>query len=642
MSNNKWLTATLALFMAIVFTSASWAQTMTSPLDNTNKPLIQCFVPHKVKVKKKKEFSEKVDDAFGVVVNGMASVLFWQPFSFTRYQDNGEPIYKLEDLRNSKGEKLSLKYLLVDKKDDNPAYDTTSHACLSKDGRIQIDKKSGQPWLTVWSFKNKEFVHSTPFIKEDLKYLKLKDGKNYYEKSATLQAAGKTPSTVGIPLVVLVLVIGAVFYTVYYGFINFRLFKHAIDCVKGTYDDPNAPGEISHFQALTSALSATVGLGNIAGVAVAVGTGGPGAVFWMILLGLLGMTAKFHECSLAQMYRWIDSEGRVHGGPKYYLDFGLKEMGFKVPGKVLAFIFAIFVIGGSFGGGNMFQANQSFKALVEISPGMANYDWFFGITMAILVGLVILGGIKRIGQVTEKLIPFMCAIYIVASLIIIVTNISKLPHVVSLVFSEAFNFKAGVGGFMGVAIVGIKRAVFSNEAGIGSASIAHAAAKSEEPVREGIVALLEPFIDTVVICSMTAFVVLVTGAYNNPLAGSGVQMTSFAFGSVLSFFPYVLTISVILFAYSTMISWSYYGEKGWTYLFGYSKKAVTSYRVVFLFFVVLGTISSLGNVIDFSDLMILSMAFPNIIGGIWLSKKVKKSLTNYMNTLKADGFKVYK
>ena len=614
--------------------------TFTAPLGDNQKALITCFVPKKELTKKEKTLEEKVDSAFGTVVGAMGSVLFWKPFSIKKSDKNGKTLYKMEDVKDAKGQNLTLKHFLIQKDKKTLEYNTDFHACLTEAGRLQVDKATGLPWLTKWSLQGKAFSYTTPFLKKDLKFYK--DGKNFKLKESKLQKKGSTPDKVGFPLVVIVLSCGAIFYTFYYGFINFKLFKHAIDCVKGTFDDPNAPGEISHFQALTSALSATVGLGNIAGVAAAVGLGGPGAVFWMILFGLLGMSAKFHECSLAQMYRWIDSEGRVHGGPKYYLDYGLKEMGYKVPGKILAFMFAIFVIGGSFGGGNMFQANQSFQAIVQINPAMADYSWLFGFTMAVLVGLVILGGIKRIGQVTEKLIPFMCAIYIVASLVIIISNIDKLPMVIGMIFSNAFNMDAGIGGFVGTMILGIKRGVFSNEAGIGSASIAHAAAKSEEPVREGIVALLEPFIDTVVICSMTAFVVLVTGAYNNPLAGEGVRMTSFAFESVISFFPYILAISVVLFAYSTMISWSYYGEKGWTYLFGYSKNAVTAYRVVFLFFVVLGTVSSMGNVMEFSDLMILSMAFPNIIGGIWLSKKVKGKLNAYIQTLNEGGFKRYK
>ncbi|MEE2961063.1 MAG: alanine/glycine:cation symporter family protein [Myxococcota bacterium] len=449
---------------------------------------------------------------------------------------------------------------------------------------------------------------------------------------------------IGLPLIVLLLLFGGIFFTIYHRFLNIRAFKHAIDVTRGKYDDPNAPGEISHFQALTSALSATVGLGNIAGVAVAISAGGPGAVFWMIIIGLFGMSAKFHECTLAQMYRQTDPDGTIHGGPMYYLDLGLRERG--IPpfiAKAFGVIFAIFCIGGSFGGGNMFQANQA-REISEKTFGMSSesFPWIFGLVLAFLVGLVIIGGIKRIGQVTEKIIPFMCGIYLLAGLVILITNASNIPAAISTILSSAFSFEAGVGGFIGVAVQGIKRAVFSNEAGIGSAAIAHSAAKTDEPVREGVVALLEPFIDTVVICSMTALVVIVSGAYENPEAGNGVAMTSWAFSQTISWFPYLLAISVFLFAYSTMISWSYYGEKCWAYLFGHSRGVVMVYRVMFLCFVVLGAIASLGNVIDFSDLMILSMAFPNIVGGLILAPKVKANLNDYWSRYEAGNFKIFK
>jgi len=445
-----------------------------------------------------------------------------------------------------------------------------------------------------------------------------------------------------IPLIVLILLCGSLFFTFYHGWLNIRGFKHAIDITRGRYDNPNDPGEISHFQALTSALSATVGLGNIAGVAVAIQTGGPGAVVWMMLIGLLGMTAKFNECTLAQVYRKVHPDGTVDGGPMYYLEIGLQQKGFSfLLAKIFGLVFAIFCIGGSFGGGNMFQANQATSAIRGMVGDVAGLDWVFGGILAFLVGLVIIGGIKRIGQVTEKIIPLMCGIYVAAGVIILVMHAQELPAAAALIMRSCVSPEAAFGGFIGVLVQGIRRAVFSNEAGVGSAAIAHAAAKTDEPVREGMVAMLGPFIDTVVICTMTALVVIVSGAYKNPSAGEGVEMTRWAFADTISWFPVVLNISVFLFAYSTMISWSYYGEKAWQYIFGASRRAVIVYRILFLGFIVLGAISSLKNVISFSDLMILSMAFPNIIGGIILAPQVKALLTDYWTRYRNNEFTTY-
>jgi len=447
-----------------------------------------------------------------------------------------------------------------------------------------------------------------------------------------------------IPVIIWVLMLGAIFFTFYHKWINLKGFKHSLAVIAGKYDDPKHPGEISHFQALTSALSATVGLGNIAGVAVAVGVGGPGAVFWMIILGLFGMTSKFHECTLAQFYRKVDKDGTVHGGPMYYLSLGLKERGLETLGKILAVVFAVFCIGGSLGGGNMFQANQTFEAISGIVPSLADSEaasWGFGFFMAFLVGLVIIGGIKRIGRVTEKIIPFMCGLYLFAGIIVLLKNGDQVIPALNLIFTQAFSPDAAYGGIIGVMVQGIRRAVFSNEAGIGSAAIAHSAAKTDQPVREGIVGMIGPFIDTVVICTMTALILIVSGVYNVP-GLERVAMTQKAFESTFSWFPAILSICIFFFAYSTMISWSYYGEKAWAYLFGRGKQIILAYRVMFLAFVVLGTVMKLGNVLDFSDLMILSMAFPNIIGGIILAPKVKEALSEYWTKLKAGKFKVYK
>ena len=445
-----------------------------------------------------------------------------------------------------------------------------------------------------------------------------------------------------IPLVVLWLVLGAIFFTIFMKFVNVKGFIHAIQLVRGKYDDPDDKGEVSHFQALVTALSGTVGLGNIAGVAVAITLGGAGATFWMILAGLLGMSSKFVECTLGVKYRNIDNDGEVSGGPMYYMSKGLKLKGFTNLGKVLAIIFSILCIGGSFGGGNMFQANQAFAAFKTVFPSMSNFGPLFGLFLAILVGVVIIGGIKSIAKVTEKIVPFMAAIYVGAALIIISYHFADLPIVFSKIIKGAFSPEAGLGGFIGVLIVGFKRAAFSNEAGVGSASIAHSAAKTKEPVSEGMVALLEPFIDTIVICTITAIVIIITGSYTNVGGLGGSELTSQAFGSVIWWFPYILTIAIFLFAFSTIISWSYYGLKSWTFLFGQSKATELTYKVLLTFFVVVGSSVNLGSVLDFSDMMILAMAFPNIIGLLFLSSEVKEDLKTYFEKVKNGSIKKFK
>ncbi|MBI64748.1 MAG: alanine glycine permease [Candidatus Marinimicrobia bacterium] len=443
------------------------------------------------------------------------------------------------------------------------------------------------------------------------------------------------------PLIVLVLLFGAITFTLYFRFINVKGFRHAIDIIKCKYDNPEDTGQISHFQALTSALSATIGLGNIAGVAVAVSLGGPGAVFWMVFIAFFSMSAKFVSCTLGQLYRKVNNDGSVSGGPMYYLSEGLKERGFGTIGKILGGMYAIFIIGGAFGGGNMFQANQSYELFGKLI-GIPNY--IYGILLAILVGGVIVGGIKRIGQTTEKIVPFMVVLYVIASLFIIFTNLGKLPEVLYSMVSQAFKPDAAYGGFIGALVTGIKRAVFSNEGGVGSASIAHSAAKTDEPVREGIVAMIGPFIDTIVVCFMTASVILITKDAN-PLyqVGGGIngaELTSAAFGSAISWFPYILSIVVFLFSFSTMISWYYYGDKGWKYLFGES--SIKAYQAMYLGCIVLGAVASLGNVIDFSDMMILSCGFPNIIGCLFLLPVLKTKLDEYWARYQANEFKTYK
>ena len=457
-----------------------------------------------------------------------------------------------------------------------------------------------------------------------------------------LKNANGTNKTTKIPIVVVWLVLGAIFFTIRMKFINIRGFKHAISLVKGDYDDPNDKGEVSHFQALTTALSATVGLGNIAGVAIAIAVGGPGATFWMIIAGLLGMSSKFVECTLGVKYRKVDENGEVSGGPMYYLRDGLAKYNAGGLGKVLAVLFAILCIGGSFGGGNMFQANQAYEILGAQFPMMADNGPLFGVVLAILVGAVIIGGIKSIANVTDKIVPFMAVLYVGAALVVIFVNFGQIGTVFALIFDGAFNSDAALGGVIGVLIQGFRRAAFSNEAGVGSASIAHAAAKTSEPVSEGIVSLLEPLIDTVVICTMTALVIIITGHHVDTGGLGGVQLTSSAFGSVISWFPYLLVVAIFLFAFSTMVSWSYYGLKSWEYLFGKSKFSEYSYKIIFLIFIVIGSSVSLGAVLDFSDMMILAMAFPNILGLLFLSKEVRSDLDSYFARLKSGEIKKYK
>ena len=447
-----------------------------------------------------------------------------------------------------------------------------------------------------------------------------------------------------VPLVVFWLFAGAVFFTLRMRFINLRGFWHAIRVTKGDYDDPEDAGEVSHFQALASALSATVGLGNIAGVAIAVATGGPGATFWLILAGVLGMSTKFAECTLGQMYRKVDRDGTVSGGPMHYLRDGLAELGLKRTGIVLATLFAVVCMGGSFGGGCVFQVSQSLELLREELlrynvPLLDNYPWIYGLALVVLVGIVIIGGIRRIAATAEKIVPLMCGVYVLASLYILAANYSLILPALGLIVRSAFTPAAMYGGFLGVMVIGIRRAAFSNEAGLGSASIAHAAAKTNEPISEGIVALLEPFIDTVVVCTMTGLVIVITGVYDNPLFGDfidnnkGAPLTAEAFRTAMPWFPWILAAAVCLFAYSTLITWSYYGERCWSHLFG--RRTALVYKLIFLGFVLLGSIVSASNLLTFADLMILSMAFPNILGVVLLSGKIRRALDDYWSRLKA-------
>ena len=443
-----------------------------------------------------------------------------------------------------------------------------------------------------------------------------------------------------VPLIVVWLILAAVFTTIYFGFVNIRHFGTALKIVSGKHKEDSAPGEVSHKQALWTACAATVGLGNIAGVAIAISLGGPGATFWMIVAGLLGMSLKFCECTLGVKYRVINNDGTVSGGPMYYLSRGLKEIGLETLGKYLAILFSICCIGGALGGGNMFQANQSFQQFLYITGGESSYfydkAWIYGLIMALILGAVIIGGIKSIAKVTEKLVPFMAIIYIIASIIIILLNSSLVGEAIKLIINGAFTGEGITGGFIGVLIQGFRRAAFSNEAGLGSAPIAHAAVKTNYPVTEGFVSLLEPFIDTVIICTMTALVIIITGMYANNQGLSGIELTSKAFEKDISFFPYILAIAAILFAFSTMISWSYYGLKSWTYLFGKSNKIENLFKLIFCLFVVFGSSLSVNAVIDLSDSLMFLMALFNIVGVYLLASKVKKELNIYLKVKSSE------
>ena len=581
--------------------------------------------------------TEIFNGTFKPVVDGIATVLFWDPFSAMGVYD--PVVYADKKYEPIPDWKAGIEGNFVLKE------------WLREEGaRV----KQGEPIAIISSEGGDKEVKVSASVNGTLNHL-TKAGKSIYDSEKTLHvikegahyfAAVEYDEPVPllhpngdkqekpIPFIVIWLVAGALFFTIRMGFINIRGFKHALNLAKGKFDDPNAPGQVTHFQALTTAVSGTVGLGNIAGVAVAISLGGAGATFWMILAGLLGMSSKFVECTLGVKYRDILPDGRVFGGPMSYLRKGLEKRNKKTLGKILAGLFAILCVGASFGGGNMFQANQSFEAIAGQFPELVSYGFSYGVVISILVALVIIGGIRSIANVTSKVVPFMAVVYIIACLVVIFANINNILPAFYAIIDGAFSPTALKGGIIGVLIVGFQRAAFSNEAGVGSAAIAHSAAKTNNPPSEGFVSLLEPFIDTVVVCTLTALVLIFTGKHE--VAGmAGAQLTSDAFGSVISWFPYILTLAILLFAFSTMISWSYYGMRAWTYLFGKSRKTELAYKVIFLVFVVIGASISLGSVLDFSDMMILAMAFPNIIGLYMMSGEVREDLREYMRKLKA-------
>jgi len=448
-----------------------------------------------------------------------------------------------------------------------------------------------------------------------------------------------------LPLFVLWLIAGAIFFTFYMRFINLRGFRHAIELVRGDYADPKSVGEVSHFQALATAVSGTVGIGNIGGVAVAVTVGGAGATFWLILAGFLGMSTKFVECVLGVKYRNENPDGSVSGGPMYYLRKGFAERGMDRFGKYIGAFYAIGIFIGALGIGNMFQSNQAYVQLNHVSGGLLDgLGWLVGIILATVVFLVIVGGIKSIAKVTEKIVPFMAVFYCLFAVIVIILNYASLPAAVVNIFTGAFSPEGVAGGALGAMIIGFQRAVFSNEAGIGSASIAHSAVQTNEPVTEGYVSLLEPFIDTIVICTITALVIGTSNVAQPGFAGdaTGVAMTSLAFERQFSWFPISLAFAAVLFAFSTMIAWSYYGLKGWTYLFGEDEKTQRAYKVIFCVFVALGCMVQLGPLLDISDAFVFLICVPNILGMYFLAPIVKRELEDYAGRLKSGKIKKFK
>lgn len=473
------------------------------------------------------------------------------------------------------------------------------------------------------------------------------NGTIFYSIPVELQNAG-APETFDVPLLLIWLAACSVFFTLYLGFINIRYFGHAIKALFcNQYQEPKAPGILTNFQSLSASLSGTVGLGNIAGVAVAVSLGGPGAVFWMMVMGFLGMSTKYAEVLIGTKYRRDrtadDSPHTIVGGPMYYVKDAFKKYNIPYLGSIFAIIFALSCIAGSLGGGNMFQANQSLEQVVRVTGGDASYfadkGWLFGVILAFIVGLVIVGGIQSIGKVASKLVPLMAAVYLISGLVVIGMHWANIPQAVSIIFSEALNFQAGLGAVLGGLLVGVQRASFSNEAGLGSAPIVQCTAKTNHPARQGFVGMLGPFADTIIVCFITAMLIVVTGAYEGSDGISGVELTSRAMEHGAGWLSYVLAVAVFLFAYSTLITWYYYGEIGMTYILGEKKWVARLYQVIFLLFIVAGCSVSLGNFIDFTDGLFLSMGIANILALYLFAGEIKQETKAYLADLKAGKFK---
>jgi len=449
-------------------------------------------------------------------------------------------------------------------------------------------------------------------------------------------------SILGIEIawIVAFLALPMILLTVYFGFINLTSFKRAWDIVTGKYHDDTAPGEVSQFQALSTALSGTVGLGNIAGVAIAISVGGPGATFWMILIGFMAMSLKFAECTLGVKYRDVHADGTISGGPMYYLERGLAAKGWGKAGKILAWSYAILAVPAML---QVAQVNQAYEA-ISVVTGFENeaYKWAFGVAIASLTAVVIIGGIKSIAHVTAWLVPTMAATYIIGALVVILGNISAVPSAFATIFNAAFSLQAGFGGMIGVVIIAMQRAVYSTEAGIGSATMAHAAAKTREPVSEGMVALMEPFIDTIIISTMTALVIVITGVYQDTSGAAGISLTSAAFGSVISWFPWVLALAAFLFAYSTIISWGYYSGKAWGFVFGESNRSTLIFKTIFCAVLIPGAAIPMTSVYTLMDSLFFLMAIPNIIGIYIMAPEIKRDLQSYLSRLKSGEIKAIK
>ena len=568
-------------------------------------------------------------------VDVLGAVLFWDPFAalgihdptvYSSHQNIPLPIHDVD----GDEEYLVKKWLVaegdkVERGQEIALLETAENVKLSiyapADGVLEQVKREGD----LISRLPETGSFNTPLLAVI----------NFQTPQALLHRNGDI-RTNGIPFIVIWLMLGSIFFTMRLKFINIRGFRHSINLARGKFDDPNAPGLITHFQAMTTAVSATVGLGNIAGVAVAISLGGAGATFWMFVAGFFGMSLKFAECTLGVKYRYIDDEGRIFGGPMNYLRYGLEKRNLKRLGKFLALLFAFLGVGASFGGGNMLQSNQTFKILSDQIPFLQGQGFWFGIGFALLVGAVIIGGIKSIANVTAKVVPIMALFYVIGCLVVVGYHIEYLGGAFAAIIDGAFSADALKGGFIGVLIIGLQRAAFSNEAGVGSAAIAHSASKTNHPVADGFTSLLEPLIDTMLICTMTALVLIFTGMHEITTGLGGVELTADAFGSVVSWFPSVLALAVFLFAFSTIVSWCYYGMRAWTYLFGKSKKIELIYKIMYLCFVVLGASVSLGAVLSFADMMILAMAFPNIIGLYIMAPEINADMKIYWQKLK-DG-----
>lgn len=624
-----------------------WSNPKT-PLTSSRAEGLTEGIPYEVSVKdsrgasltrsvkiKPKFITEHFNGSFVPLVNAMSSFLFWDPFSAMGIYD--PKIYS--DSKNVPlpgwEQRHKDSYVLKEWKvpEGEPVKEGELIAIVSskQEGEIKIyANATGKLYhLTAEEDEIYDANNQTDVIEVGAHNL----ATIYYEEPVILTHPNGDPITHNIPFIVIWFIFGALFFTIKMGFINFRGFKHSLQLASGKFDDPDAPGKITHFQTMATAVSATVGLGNIAGVAIAISMGGAGATFWMIIAGLLGMASKFTECTLGLKYRTITPEGRIFGGPMNYLRYGLEKRNMKGLGKFLAALFALLCIGATLGGGNMFQANQSYVILAGQFSFLEGHGFWFGLALATLVGAVIIGGIESIGKVTGRIVPLMAAIYIIAAFTVIFVHIENIGMALTAIYEGAFTPSALKGGIIGVMIVGFQRAAFSSESGVGSAAIAHSAGKTKFPASEGYVALLEPFIDTVVICTLTALVLIFTGMHEVQGIG-GVQLTSDAFASVISWFPYLLSLVVFLFAFSTMISWSYYGMRAWTYLFGKSEKIELIYKLIFLIFVIIGSSIGLGAVLSFSDMLILTMSFPNIIGLYIMSGEVKNDLKEYTRKLK--------